>query len=363
LWPLRSAVVSPVKAPKRLRKQAAAAALQILRLSSSLEVSVTTFARTTLGVDRQAEPDWWSYPTPWLLARIAAKTEMNIARVREMSFVDWTPRYRQDDARERFSGIRLQTHTPAKRRDVRLVVCVQCLAEFRTPHLPLPWTLGWLSICPKHAVVMTTRCMNCRRRLRLPSFATRCTFNPTRCDHCGSTVTGPAVAANPRVLELQERLLRGKRTGVTELPGIGELTWPQSVTLFDLLVNLFWTGTTYDERWRFVDQFAEDFPPVAGAEMSPYHHCYGGLCMLSWLSSDWSHGRGARVARRLLARWLAGSQSQASRFAGLQAPVFGSAASTLWDTEDTKLRSILVAASSGVGHSSLFPRSPSSIHD
>jgi hypothetical protein len=171
------------------------------------------------------------------------------------------------------------------------------------------------------------------------------------------------VVAHLGAIELQSKLLQGKRSGLTVFRGIGEITWPQTVTLLDLLVNLFWTGTTYDERWRFVADFAEDFPPIEDGEMSAYHSRYGGMCMLSWLLNDWGRGRGPMVSRKLLSRWLEGSQPQASRFAGIRAPVTGSAASTLWETPETNLRTILIAACGVDAHASFFPRSTSSIHD
>ncbi len=333
----------------------------VLRLASSLGVPVNILTRTTLGINaRVTDSIWWAYPTPWLVARIAAKTDMNPARIRAMTFADWAPRYRDDDARERFSGVRLQTFTAAKRRDIRLAVCVQCLSETKTAYLPLPWTLGWVSNCPKHGTVMATRCAHCTYKLRLPSFTTRCAFDPQRCVHCNAGISAPSIGAHPLAIDMQEKLLRGKRTGATDLNGIGHLTWQQTVTFLDLLICLFWTGTLYEERWRYVAEFFDDFPARVDVEMSPYHSRYGGLCFLAWLMHDWPQGRGAKVARMLLVRWLEGRQPQASRFAGIPARSDTSVIGSLWDTPEDKFRSILVAAVGGDAHS-LFSRSRLSI--
>lgn len=378
----QSVAVSPVRAPKRARREADSRATRlrllpafvppqsgesllswILRLASSLGVSVDVLTRTVLGFKHKISgTEWWSYPTPWLIARVAAKTAVNPAQVARMTFGDWAPRFREDDARERFSGVRLQSHAPAKRRDVRIAVCTQCLEEFQSPHIPLQWALGWLSICPKHRLVMMTRCRHCKRRLRLPAFSAYSSFNPGQCASCGHVLVGPKVEAYPAAIELQARLVSGKRTNVTELPGIGRLTWPQTVTFLDLLICLFWTGTLHDERWRFVDQFLGDTPPQDGVEMSPYHSRYGGICFLSWLIGDWTQGPGAKVARLLLTRWLDGRQPQASRFAGISVHSDRTAAATLWDTPEDKFRSILVAACGGDAHSALS-KSRISIHD
>ena len=375
--------MSPARAPKRQRATAHSKGVRLrllpsyidpekdesllswtFRLAGNLGVSMNVFARRVLGIDSKlSDSVWWAYPSPWALARLAAKTELPAAQLKHMTFADWAPQFREDDARERFSGIRLQTHTPARRREARLAVCVQCLDASKTPYLPLSWMLGWLSICPTHQTVLLVRCSHCKRKLQLPSFNRIAIFNLGTCTHCQQRLIDSPVAAHLGPVELQSKLLQGKRFGRTELTGIGELTWPQTVTVLDLLVNLFWTGTSFDERWRFAAEFADDFPPIGQAEMSPYHSRYGGLCMLSWLLSDWDRGRGAKVARQLLCRWLAGRQPQASRFAGIKAPAAGAAVCTLWDTSETNLRSILVAACGGDDPSFSFTRSLSSIHD
>ncbi len=326
---------------------------------------MTVFARRILGLDMTlCGSAWWAYPSPWVLARLAAKTDLSAAHLKHMTFADWTPQFRDDDARERFSGIRLQTHSAARRRETRLAVCLKCLDSFETAHLALPWMLGWLSICQTHQTVMLVRCSQCMRRLQLPSFNHPSIFNPATCTHCEKRLVGSPVAGHPNAIKLQSILLQGKRSGLTLLAGIGELTWPQTVTLLDLLVNLFWTGTTFEERWQFSAEFADEFPPTEGAEMSPYHSRYGGLCMLSWLLSDWDRGRGATVARLLLSRWLAGLQPQASRFAGIRKLAGdASAVCTLWDTPESKFLSILVAACGGDAPSSFFARSPFFIHE
>jgi hypothetical protein len=334
-----------------------------LRLAAGLGVSLNAFARRILGIDSTlSDTMWWAYPSPWALARLAAKTELSPGQLKRMTFADWAPKFREDDARERFSGIRLQTYT-SERQQTRLAVCVQCLDDSRKPFLPLSWMLGWVSICPAHQTLMLVRCPHCKRRLRLPSFTDPSVFNPARCVHCQERLVGSPILPHAGCIELQSKLLQGKRSGLTILTGIGELTWPQTVTVLDLLVNLFWTGTSFDERWRFVAEFAADFSPIEGAEMRPYHSRYGGMCMLSWLLSDWSRGRGAEVARKLLSRWLAGSQPQASRFAGIKAPSKLSVASTIWNMPETELRSVLIAACGGDAHSTFLPRSTSSIHD
>jgi hypothetical protein len=339
--------VSPVRAPKRLRATAHSKAVRLrllpsyvepekdesllswtLRLAANLGVSTNVFARRILGIDSKLSDSlWWAYPSPWVVARLAAKTELSPAQLKHMTFADWAPKVRDDDARERFSGIQIHTRGPARRRDTRLAVCVQCLDASRTPYLPLSWMLGWLAVCPIHATVMVVRCPHCKRRLQLPSFNHHAVFNPAACLHCHVPLAAAPLLAHSSCIELQARLLHGKRFCRTALPGIGELTWPQIVAFLDLLLSLFWTGTSFDERWGFANEFVDDFPPIGAAEMSPHHSRYGGLCMLSWLLNDWDldRARGANVARLLLSRWLAGSQPQASRFAGIEAPVAGPA--------------------------------------
>ncbi len=330
------------------------------RLAGNLGVSLNVFARRILGIDSKlsdsADSVWWAYPSPWILARLAAKTDLRLAQLKHMTFADWAPKFREDDARERFSG-RFQTLTPGRRRAARLAVCMQCLDDSKTPYLHLSWMLGWLAVCPTHQNVLLVRCSHCKRKLHLPSFTDPSSFNPGTCTHCRQRLIDALVPAHLGPVELQTKLLQGKRSGRTELMG-AELTWPQTVTVLDLLVNLFWTATSFEERGRFAAEFADALPPIGHAEMSPYHSRYGGLCMLSWLLSDWDlGGRGSQVARELLSRWLAGSQPQASRFAGIKPHITSSALDKLWDTPETHLRSILVAAC-GDAHSGYFTRSP-----
>lgn len=377
--PHRSAAVSPASVPKRQRATAHSKAVRLrllpsyvdpekdesllswtFRLAGNLGVPLNVFARRILGIDSKlsdsSDSVWWAYPSPWILARLAAKTDLLLAQLKHMTFADWAPKFREDDARERFSG-RFQTHTPGRRRVARLAVCVQCLDDSKTPYWPLSWMLGWLAVCPTHQTILLVRCSHCMRRLQLPSFNDPSSFNPGTCTHCQQRLIASPVPAHFGPVELQTKLLQGKRSGRTELIG-AELTWPQTVTVLDLLVNLFWTATSFEERGRFAAEFADDFPPIGHAEMSPYHSRYGGLCMLSWLLSDWDlGGRGSKVARELLSRWLAGSQPQASRFAGIKKRIASSALDTLWDTPETHLRSILVAAC-GDAHSFSFARSP-----
>ena len=187
----------------------------------------------------------------------------------------------------------------------------------------------------------------------------RC-FNPAHVHALSTATLGSTCARRIYMpIELQIKSAEGKRSGHHTASGIGELTWPQTVTLLDLLVNLFWTGTSFDERWRFSPNSLTTFPPIEGAEMSPYHSRYGGLCMLSWLLSDWDTADAAQqVARVLLSRWLAGSQPQASRFAGIRGDVESPRCARSGTRRRPHFRSILVAACGGDAHSAFFPRSP-----
>ena len=54
--------------------------------------------------------------------------------------------------------------------------------------------------------------------------------------------------AHPAVGALQRVLLEGKRSGVSEIAGLGTFSWPEMVALADTLLGAFWTSTTLEER-------------------------------------------------------------------------------------------------------------------
>jgi hypothetical protein len=84
------------------------------------------------------------------------------------------------------------------------------------------------------------------------------------------------------------------------------------VVLVDVLIGMFWTGTTFEERGRMHAQYEYASQDLAAEEASPYHSRYGALHFLSWLTRGWPESEGATVGRQLLGGWLNGRHNRIS---------------------------------------------------
>ncbi len=286
----------------------------VLRLAAALKVSPHALAKRSFGVDdHTGRSQWWRYPDPWLVIRISEKSGVPVDVLRRMTFHGWAPAYREDDDNERFGGRRFDT--PAgQHRDLRIAVCRSCIESDSEPFLRPSWMIGWVAVCARHATQLTVRCIHCRSKLKLPSMVSAKPFALRRCKRCGGDIgTGLDSVAHPAAVKLQGALLRGKRDGVTEIEGLGQLTWPATVMLLDVLVGTFWTGTNVAERHRIVDQYELAHGEAELGESSPYHSRYGSLKFITWLTDGWPASTGARVSRTLLKRWLTGKRDRISQ--------------------------------------------------
>ena len=260
-----------------------------LRLATRLGVSLNALARGSFGLDATAaDSPWWSRPDPWLLARISARSGVPVDQLRRMTFCKWRPNYRDDEASDRFCGRRFETGPPAARRANRFAVCGECVTEDESPYVRISWLLGWTAFCPRHAVLLITRCPHCRVNLRFKAANSETPFTVRNCRRCGGELrNNMPVPVSSRVLQLQAMLLEGKRDGLVNFEGIGDLNWTEAVVLVDVLIGMFWTGTTFEERGRMRAQYEYASQDLAAEEASPYHSRYGALHFLSWLTRGW----------------------------------------------------------------------------
>lgn len=143
----------------------------LLRLATRLSVSLRALMTAAFGVDdRTLGTQWWHRPPGWLLVRISEQTGVSIARLSKMTFEDFQPVYREDEASGRFTGRRYDS-VAARSRGYRFVVCGQCLQSDATAYLRRVWLIGWLAVCPDHGTILIERCSVCHSRLashRLP---------------------------------------------------------------------------------------------------------------------------------------------------------------------------------------------------
>jgi TniQ len=287
----------------------------LLRLATRLGVSLQTLVRAAFWIDdRRERSQWWRRPEPQMLSRIAAKTGINIERLRGMTLESWSPVYRDDEAGERFSAERFRVEVP-RRQGFRYVFCEQCLDAYATPYLRTPWAIGWVAVCPEHASIMTARCQKCRAKLRIgrPSSVTR--FSPATCVQCGNDLRyGLHEPAHPSVIRLQHALLEGKRDGTTELAGVGRLSWIEVVALADVVLGMFWTDTTLGEQQRSYWLFQKEYE---FSETQLVSTRYRDLAFFAWLTESWPDGTGPQIAMDMLARWLSDKPNRIFRHLGV----------------------------------------------
>ncbi|MGB6451373.1 MAG: TniQ family protein [Steroidobacteraceae bacterium] len=285
----------------------------LLRLATRLGVSLHTLARVSFGVDdRAGYSQWWCRPNRWLLARIHERTGVSVARLRRMTFERFGPVYRADEDSGRFCGRRFDTRAP-QQRTYRFAVCGPCLESDAKPYLRAPWSIGWMAVCPRHGTVLIERCSSCRARLRVAPFTTVANFSPATCTRCGASLLEDGhTAAHPSVVRMQAAVLRGKCEGITELEGLGRLTWKELVALFDVLLGMVWTDLTSAERQSLFLRYEYESFEEPRKETGIYAGRHDSLRFLAWLIEGWPDSEGAAVGRDLLERWLSGKPSRIS---------------------------------------------------
>lgn len=236
-----------------------------------------------------------------------------------MTLEKWAPVYRDDEANERFTGQRYGARPPHRRRS-RYVVCGQCMNEDAEPYLRRNWLIGWIAICPRHHCLLSTRCNVCDRKLLAE---TRMFVVPRlvgSCGACGSDLRqkpSEAVPANPTVLRLQESLLKGKRDGFAELPGIGRLSWQEVIALTDIVLGTFWTRSIPDifAHSAFLHTVLQYFECSSDDEKYASTR-YRSLLFLAWMLEGWPDSANAQVAKGLLTQWATAPRTRVSRHLG-----------------------------------------------
>lgn len=286
----------------------------LLRLATRLGVSLKSLAQESFGVeDWGPRVHWWCRPHPWLLKRISERTGVGVAQLRRMTFHPLAPCYRNDDEDDRFNGLRYLQYAPGYRKYTR-VVCPMCLHQDAAPYIRWSWLLGWMAVCPKHNVVLITRCPVCRTKCRVAVFSVAASFSPTVCTRCGeSLLSGDYRPATPSVLRLQTTLLSGKCTGVTKLERLGVFTWPELIALMDVLQGMYSTARTDIEQMRCDIGFHHPIQEEIGEPLYHYSVRHTTLRFIAWLTDGWPHSTGSRLAQDLLAAWLSGRGNRISR--------------------------------------------------
>jgi len=250
-------------------------------------------------------PHWWQRLHPWQIHRMAQLTGVSVARVREMTFIDWAAPCRNDEAPERFSAVRWR----ARYRDpstCHFAVCPQCVVEDAEPYLRLDWTIGWIAVCEPHGLALITRCPHCRSRLRLPSPFSRRTFSASLCSDCRKPLSlARRVPAHRRALHLQAALIAAHRSGSCELSLLGSMSWPDLLVLIDSVLKIFWLAIPRADRDRLFGWVQYDLSLPQSKDHGRWHERYESLGLLAWLLQVPRYSTGARLTAHDLTHWIA----------------------------------------------------------
>jgi hypothetical protein len=286
----------------------------LLRLATRLQVSQHALVRAGFWIDdRREQAQWWRRPPPQMLSRLSTRTGISTERLRAMTFERWSL-YRDDEANERFSVQRLQSHA-RQSRGFRFALCEQCLDAQAEPHLHMLWAIGWVALCPQHATILTARCQKCSAKLRIGRPSSTARFSPQACVQCGNDLRyNLPQPAHPSVIRLQRALLEAKQEGQADFAGIGRLSWREVVALADVLIGMFWTDTTPVERQEMHAHFKKECDL---SETQPVNPRYGDLAFFAWLTEDWPHGARTQIAMDMLTRWLSNKPNRIFRHLGV----------------------------------------------
>ncbi|KRR14176.1 TniQ family protein [Bradyrhizobium valentinum] len=257
--------------------------------------------------DLPKHPDWWRKPDPLTVAALARRTGISSERVCSLSFADWPDDGHADVMPERFSRQRFISERPSHQ-PRRIGVCPDCLAEDEAPYVRRTWTIGWLAACPTHGTVLVRTCPECGAKLRLPGLSSTAHFAPDRCQRCAHRLARATrkLATEP-VLRFQRRILEGRPGGAIALPGIGEISWPVAVALFDALLGAVWIDTKPVAREILFARIARDLGAAPAGELAD---SYQALAILAWMFEAWPMRTQAALAmlravrpRRQMQRW------------------------------------------------------------
>lgn len=278
----------------------------LLRLATRLGVSLNTLAHQGLGLSHSAAcMQWWRHPGPSVIARISDRTGVGAAQVGQMTFERFEPSYRDDEASARFTGRWYETD--ATRRLHRFALCAPCLESEPRQYLRTEWLVGWVAMCPRHGTILVERCHRCHASVRLAPFSSIAALSPATCQRCGTSVLAEGhFVAHPSVVRIQTALWRGKREGITEIEGLGRLTWQELVALIDVLLGMMWVGVTHAVQHQILQLYTigiADEPPV-GNDTCIYNVRHASLRFLAWLVEGWPDSTGAKVAQELLGCWF-----------------------------------------------------------
>ncbi len=259
-----------------------------MRLSNRLALTPPDTAACVFALDTHRRADWWRRPGACELAVIANKTGLAVERVRGMTLAGWAEA-RNDERHQRFGAPGFLRQRARPKALQPLAMCGQCLASDDSSFVRTEWMIGWIAVCMKHRVVLTTHCPSCGAALTLPGLNTRRCVIIGRCGRCDRALDGSnAEPAPDAICQLQARLLAVKRDGAGNLPGIGCIAWATLVGLVDLVLTALWRPRARHARERLFARVVRDsgLDPEERLRLD-WPSNYGTMLILAWLLADW----------------------------------------------------------------------------
>ena len=261
----------------------------LVRLATRFGVSVQILLRA-LGVKAELDRGslGWFRPAPAILDAIAARTGVDIHRLRKMTLCEWAPMIQKDEGMEGFGASRQLSAATLRTTKQPMFLCAQCLCGEPEPFLRLSWMLGWTALCPQHHTVLTSRCPQCRSALNLPVLSAAEPHAVHRCGDCHVDLFGAeAPAAHEHAMRLQSTLLTGKRQGVTELVGMGRFPWPVVAAFVDALLDRVCLASPPRRRARLHARVRHDFDLGNELTLGEWDSRYGKLLLTAWMLDRW----------------------------------------------------------------------------
>jgi hypothetical protein len=255
------------------------------QFAATLEVSPVTLLFEREYGKLPHDDTWWRKPPDLLLERLASRTGTRMALLQTMTFSQWMESPATDEVHSRFARSRVHK-MPKVYSQRRFAVCPRCLAADATPYLRKHWTLGWITICDEHALVLNALCQYCPLGLRIPLLHTRDPYQVDRCRYCGDAlIDQPVRRAHPLALRLQSALLACRTTGRVEWPSLPGMDWDTTIALIDLVLGLVWN--TVNAPWR--EGYLKRIQNELGLADRIGHGGYEGVLLAAWHLEEWPY--------------------------------------------------------------------------
>lgn len=260
----------------------------LCRLAAMVEQSPLAFARQAFGIDSTGNPEWWRRPTADQRSRLLAISGLAPKQLDEMTLDRWSTA-RNDENDRRFSPIRVLHPNLDGRAARSLFVCGACLTEDKTPYLRREWLIGWQAVCARHRTVLMRRCPHCDWKLISQWLRYKEPVDLRRCKRCGGLLAETKrTAAFDGAIELQEAMLKVKRRGSGEIPGLGIIQWETFTVIVDLVMRAVWGKPAFHNREMLLAGVARDFSlPLYEWRDIDWTGNYGALVLMAWMLMDW----------------------------------------------------------------------------